>query len=140
MRPVHVSVGAPIGRNDVETPSARILARSLFSGRNVAVKTSTVNRTHRVIRERAQAMRADRNRRRSLVLPLILCSILMALMYAALWLMVEQYEAVSPEAPTESHHLFMILLWFLPVSAALGAMAWYRRSRNQSDTDTEAGQ
>jgi hypothetical protein len=135
MRPVHVSVGAPIGRNDVETPSTRILARSIFSGVNAAAKASTVNRTHRVIRERAQAMRADRNRRRGLVLPLILCSVLMGLMYAALWLMVDQYETVSPEAPTESHHLFMILLWFLPVSAALGAMAWYRRSRSQSDTE-----
>jgi hypothetical protein len=139
MRPVQVGIGAsPLGRQDVESPSARVLARAILSGVGSAAKASTVNRTHRVIRERARAMQADRKRRRSLVLPLVLCSVLMGLMYAALWLVVEQYEAVSPESPTESHHLFMLLLWFLPVSVALGAMVWYRRSRNQSDT--EAGQ
>jgi hypothetical protein len=133
MRPV--SIGAHLGRSDVDSPASRSLARSVLSGINVGAKSSTVNRTHRVIRERAQAMQADRSRRRSLVLPLVLCSVLMGLIYLGLWNLFQQYEAVSPEQPTETHQIFMILLWFLPVSAALVAMIWYRRSRNQSDTE-----
>jgi hypothetical protein len=128
MRPV--SVGGHVGRNDAIPPAA-----SAMSGLSAAAKASLVNRTHRVVRERARTMQADRSKIRGLLLPLTLCSVLMILIYSALWTLVEQYESVSPEAPAESHHLFMLLLWFLPASAALVAMVWYRRSRSQADTE-----
>ena len=57
----------------------------------------------------------------------------MILLFAAFWLVLEQYELMSSEstqATPPSHHLFLLLLWFLPVSVALIAMVWFSRSRN----------
>jgi hypothetical protein len=81
-------------------------------------------------------MQANRSRMRGLVLPLALCSSLLILTNAALWKLVKQYETVSPEAPAECHHLFFLLLWFLPVTITLGVLVWVRHSRNRSDNET----
>jgi uncharacterized membrane protein (DUF106 family) len=118
---------------------ADLLARSALMGLNTTAKSSTVNRTHRVVRERARAMQANRSKMRGLLLPLLLCSSLMILLFAAFWMVVEQYEIVSSEAtgtaPGSSHHLVLLLLWFLPVSVALMAFVWFRRSRNHTDAE-----
>jgi hypothetical protein len=118
---------------------ADLLARSALMGLNTSAKSSTVNRTHRVVRARASAMQANRSKMRGLLLPLLLCSSLMILLFAAFWMVVEQYEIVSSEAtgsvPGSSHHLGLLLLWFLPVSLALMAFVWFRRSRNQTDAE-----
>ncbi len=111
------------------------LAGMAGSDLNAAAKASMVNRTHRVVRQRAQTMRADRSRIRGLLLPLLVCSTVMILLFSAFWMVLEQYELLSSDTPAQSHHLFLLLLWFLPVSGALLAMVWFRRSRNHSDAE-----
>ena len=115
-----------------------LLARSVLREMTTAARSSRVNRTHRVVRERARAMQANRSRMRGLLLPLLLCSSLMILLFSACWMVLEQYELLSVESTpstASSHHLTLLLLWFLPVSVALGASVWFRRSRNQSDAE-----
>jgi hypothetical protein len=129
-----VGVGGHLGQSTADSPAAKTLARSVMSSVDSGARARSVNRTHRVVRERARLMQADRSRMRGLMLPLILCSALMILLYTASWMMVDQYELIS-EASLDGHRWFMILLWFLPVSAALVAMMWFRRNRNQSDTE-----
>ncbi len=123
----------------VSMSESDLLARSALRGVSPPAASNRVNRTHRVVRERARAMQANRSRMRGLLLPLLLCSSLMILLFAAFWMVLEQYELISAEstqgASASSHHMFLLLLWFLPVSCALMAMVWFRRSRDQSDAE-----
>jgi hypothetical protein len=127
MRPAVVT---PSNGNDSD-----VLARSAMLGMSAAARASMVNRTHRVVRERARAMQANRTAMRGLLLPMLLCSALMITLLSALWMLLDQYDLVSSEMPESIHHFFLLLLWFLPVSAGLVAMAWLRRSRNPADTE-----
>lgn len=127
----------PMNLNESE-----LIARSAMMGLNAVAHGKVVNRTHRVVRQRAQTMRANQLKSRSLVLPMIVCSTVMIVLFYAFWRLLEQYESLSQEAaqvvipPSASgHHLFFILLWFLPASIALLAMVWFRRTRNQSDPE-----
>ncbi|WP_263383036.1 hypothetical protein [Granulicella arctica] len=120
---------------ETELPVPNVLSRSSITGLNSAAKASMVNRTHRVVRERARSMQANRSRIRSLLLPLLVCSIFMILLFSAFWMVLEQYELLSSDTPAQSHHLFLLLLWFVPVSGALLAMVWFRRGRNQTDAE-----
>ncbi|HEY0263122.1 MAG TPA: hypothetical protein VGC07_01240 [Granulicella sp.] len=136
MRPaINVHTGRSSLRGDLGTPASRIVSRSAFSDLQTGAPATMVNRTHRVIRERARTMQANRSRLRGLMLPLTLCSALLILFYVALWSVMDQYETFSPETPTDSHRMFMLLIWFLPVSAAAGALVWYHRSRIQCGRD-----
>ena len=102
---------------------------------SATARASMVNRTHRVVRQRAREMQANRSHLRGLFLPLLLCSTLMLTLVFAVWMLLDQYDLVSSELPPSIHHFFMLLLWFLPVSAGLVAMVWFRRSRNQADAE-----
>ena len=122
-------------RTAAEASLPRALNRSAVSELNLAAKASMVNRTHRVVRARARSLQANRSRMRSLLLPMLVCSIFMILLFSAFWMVLEQYELLSSDTPAQSHHLFLLLLWFVPVSGALLAMVWFRRGRNQSDAE-----
>jgi cytochrome bd-type quinol oxidase subunit 2 len=89
-----------------------------------------VNRTHRIVRARAQALQARRSEMRSLVVPLLLCAALTLMVLAALWMLLDQYDLAASELPDATHHFVMMLLWFVPVSGTLIAMVWSRRGRN----------
>jgi hypothetical protein len=130
MRPVGIGVTG----SDVDVLAPEALNRTAM-GMNAAAKASMVNRTHRVVRERAKAMQANRSRNRGLLLPLVLCSTIMIFVFSAFWMVVEQYESLSSEPSAYSHHHFLLLLWFVPVSGGLLGMVWFRRSRNQSDAE-----
>jgi len=119
---------------------ARSAMRSVDTG---AASARVVNRTHRVVRERAQAMQARRSRARSLTLPLIICSALLILTCLAVWTGLYQYQVaeaveadVSALAATEMNNHFLVsLLWFVPVSVAVLATVWVRRSRGNADDE-----
>jgi hypothetical protein len=114
-----------------------------------AARARVVNRTHRVVRQRAKAMQARRSRVRSLALPLILCSVLLILTVLAVWTGLYQYQVsgaaevveadVTALAATDlSNHAMVSLLWFVPVSVAVLATAWVQRSRNEAESKDEA--
>jgi len=119
------------------------MARSAMRSIPSAARAEMVNRTHRVVRERARSMQERRIRMRSLWLPMLVCSALLILTCLAVWTGLYQYqvaEAVEADvtalAATEmNNHFLVALLWFVPVSAAVLATVWVRRSRKHSDDE-----
>jgi hypothetical protein len=94
-----------------------------------------VNRTHRVVRERAQLMKARRSRVRSLWIPMIVCSALLMILCSAVWSVLDQYELAPTGVPDSGDQMMVLLLWFFPVSAAVLAMVWFRRTRDQVEDE-----
>lgn len=96
---------------------------------SVTADTVLVSRTHRVVRERAQQLRTKRSRARSLWLPMGLCAAFVVILCSAVWSLLDQYELSPTGIPDASSQLLIVLLWFLPVSAAIVAVALSRRGR-----------
>jgi hypothetical protein len=119
---------------------AALFAHSALSGIHPVARAGVVNRTHRVVRQRAKVIQARRSRVRSLVLPLVVCSILLILTCLAVWTGLDQYQATEAAEAVQAdvtalaamdtgNHILVVLLWFVPVSMAALAIVWYRRSR-----------
>ena len=98
-------------------------------------RAEIVNRTHRVIRQRAVSRAAHRNRARSLWVPIAVCSSLLVMLCYAAWNMLAQYDLTPSGMPDSSDQLPLLALWFLPVCAAAIAMVWFRRSRNLGENE-----
>ena len=93
-------------------------------------RAAVVNRTHRVVRERATAMQVRRNRMRSLILPLSICSVLLLLFCYAGWS--ASGTGMTLGLDGEGGPAYVLLLWFLPVTAfAVGAVL-FRKWRSSS--------
>ena len=73
----------------------RFLRVTAVSGVDTVARAGVVNRTHRVVRERAKVMQARRSHMRSLMVPLILCSVLLILTVVAVWSGLYQYQATE---------------------------------------------
>ena len=110
-------------------------ARAAMEGSTVPARASVVNRTHRVVRERAQSIEARRNRVRSLWVPLAVCSALLIILSTAVWSILDQYEATPTGVPDASNQFLVLLLWFLPVSMALLALVLFRGARKRADRE-----
>jgi hypothetical protein len=108
----------------------RSVAASLAS-LNSGARASLVNRTHRVVRERAKQMSARKSRIRSLWAPLAICGSLVVILVTAVWSLLDQYELNPTGMPDASDQFAVLLLWFLPVSGALLALVWVRRAHNK---------
>ena len=129
--------------SESQTVDATILARNTLNGADTMARAGVVNRTHRVVRERAQAMQARRSHMRSLAVPLILCAVILALAVSAVWSGLYQYEAAeaaqdvaSLAAAEANNHLLVVLLWFVPVTLALLVAIWVRHARAGSGGTT----
>ena len=133
----------PMTDQSFEPSDSGVLVRSALRSVPVTARAGVVNRTHRVVRERARVMQAKRNRDRSLMLPLIVCSILLILSAFAVWSglyqaqTVEAMQADVAALADVNNHLFVVFLWFVPVSLAVLAAIYVRRSRS-SGFDDEA--
>lgn len=109
----------------------------------VAASAKVVNRTHRVVRQRAKLMRDRRSHTRSLLVPLLLCSALLLITVLAVWSGVYQEGAgavkdasASLLSTTDNDEFVVLLFWFVPVTlAALGAV-WFTRFRNSAESET----
>ena len=117
------------------------LAYSAQGGVDLGARACVVNRTHRVVRERATVIQAQRSRARSLMAPLAICSVLLILTCFALWTGMYQYQAAEA-AQTDvaalatadtTNHFVVVLLWFVPVTFAVLAAIWYRRWRTNAE-------
>jgi len=122
-------------------------ARSVLGGVDTAARAGVVNRTHRVVRQRAKVIQERRSRVRSLMVPLILCSALLILVIVAVWSGLYQYEATEAAeavqadvaalaASDANNHFLVVLLWFVPVSMSLLAAVWLRRIRTNVGSRT----
>jgi hypothetical protein len=104
----------------------------------MAARAGVVNRTHRVIRQRAKVMQARRSRARGLLLPMIICSAFLLLIVFAMWSGLYQNPVIAETLETDvaalaamdaSNHYMVALLWFVPACLAVLATALYRRTR-----------
>lgn len=114
-------------------------------------RAAIVNRTHRVVRERAVQMQRQRSNVRSLVLPLAICSVLLLLLSYAAWTVFSSnaagFGAVGSGLEEQAGRLFsgptldaggpgyVLFLWFLPVSAVALGTVLLRRSRGRRDDE-----
>jgi hypothetical protein len=110
----------------------------------VGASSKLVNRTHRVVRERAQVLKARRSRLRSVMVPLVLCSALLILTVAAVWTGLYQYQYaadayqgaadalqdVSSTIAAADDEFMVILFWFVPVTMAVLGTVWVTRSQS----------
>jgi hypothetical protein len=115
-------------------------ARAELRGIPLAADAVRVGRTHRVVRERAMAMRQSRRNGRSLLLPLGIASAMIALVCYALWTGLAQYDVaeISDELAGTlrgGSQMMIFGMWFLPVTATALVFAWLRRSRGRSGRD-----
>lgn len=108
-----------------------VLARQAMQSLQVGAQTSLVNRTHRIVRERARQMSARRKKMRSLWAPLAVCASMVVILVTAVWTMLDQYELNPIGMPDASEQYMVLLLWFLPASAALLAMVWFHRNHGR---------
>lgn len=111
---------------------SRTLARAGFESTNMAARASMVNRTHRVVRERAKMLESRRSRLRSLWIPMAVCSAFLLMICSAVWTVLDGYELSPIGIPDSSDQFLVLLVWFFPVSMALLAMVWLRRTRKRS--------
>ena len=99
-------------------------------------ESAVINRTHRVVRERAQLLQARRTRNRTLWIPLVVCAALVVMCSHAFWSLLDQYEISPSGIPDASDQMLVFLLWFLPVTAALLAAVWFRKTRPRVPSET----
>jgi hypothetical protein len=122
------------------------LAYSAQNGDDSGARGCVVNRTHRVVRERAIVMQARRSHARSLMVPLAICSALLILASFAVWSGLYQYQAVEAAAAVQAdvaslaatdtnNHFMVVLFWFVPVSIALLGAVLFRRTRKSADRE-----
>ena len=89
-----------------------------------------VNRTHRVVRDEALRMQAQRTHRRSLWAPLGICSVLLMVICYAVWSVLAEYDITPTSIPDASDQvLLLLLMWSLPVAAVALGLVWFRRAR-----------
>jgi hypothetical protein len=99
---------------------------------NAGANADRVNRTHRVVRERARTIAARRSRIRSLWLPVGIFSSVLVAICIAVWMVLDEYEIVASGSQVGSYQVVVPLLWSIPVSAALLAVVWFRQSRSDA--------
>jgi hypothetical protein len=97
-----------------------------------------VNRTHRVVREQALTMQAQRKRSRSLWGPLVLCSVLLIVVCYAMWALLDGYNLVPNGVPDASDQMMLLLVWSLPVTAVVLGLVWLKRERSKAGLNANA--
>jgi hypothetical protein len=121
-----------------------IFARSVLGSVDTAARAGVVNRTHRVIRQRAKVLQARRSYVRSLMVPLAISSVLLLLVCFAVWSGLYQFEATEAAEAVQAdvaaldanNHLLVALLWFVPVTLALLGALLFRFRRSGGDRRT----
>ncbi len=86
-----------------------------------------VNRTHRVVRERAKTIEARKQTFRSLWIPLTVSGGLLVVLVCAVWSILDQYELAPTGLPDANQQMLVLMIWCLPISAVLLAVLWFRR-------------
>lgn len=98
-----------------------------------AASAALVNRTHRIVRQRAKTIEARRSKLRSLWIPLMVSGGLLAVIVSAIWTVLDGYEMTPIGLPDANQQLLVLALWCLPVSALLLAVVWMKREDSRAD-------
>ena len=100
----------------------------------VAASAALVNRTHRIVRERATTIQARKQTVRSLLIPSIVSAGLLFAVVCAAWVMLDEYDVAPMGLPDSSQQIFVLMLWCLPVSVAALAVVAFRRVGSRADS------
>lgn len=103
-------------------------------------RAAIVNRTHRVVRERAAAMQAQKQKTRNLLVPVLICSALLLFIASAVWSVVDDFGGWEGGLLRRVHDITtdaggtvsILLVWFLPLSVITAAIVLLRRNRTSS--------
>ncbi len=98
-------------------------------------RAAVVNRTHRVVREQALALRAQKTRTRSLWVPVAICSILLLITCYAAWALLDSYDVTYNGVLDGSYQMLVFLAWSLPVTVLVVGLVWMQRVRARSNGD-----
>lgn len=98
-----------------------------------AASASLVNRTHRIVRERAVTIQAQKTKVRSLLIPLTVSAALLLAVVCAAWIMLDEYDVTPVGLPDASNQIFVMMLWCLPISAIALAVVAFRRNGSRVD-------
>jgi len=94
-----------------------------------SARSVRVNRTHRVVQQRAKTLAERRSKVRSLWLPLLIFSSLLVGVCIAAWTLLDEYDLAAAGTQVSSYQVLVPLLWSIPVSASLLAVIWFRQPR-----------
>jgi hypothetical protein len=103
---------------------------------NATASAAMVNRTHRVVRERAKNIQARRSTMRSLWIPMTVSGGFLAVIVCAIWTILDEYELTPTGLPDANQQMLVLLMWCLPVSALMLGVVWFRRGGNRADDGT----
>ncbi|MHB1022805.1 MAG: hypothetical protein ACYC46_09785 [Acidobacteriaceae bacterium] len=117
-------------------PQAEYKAVSAVQSIHVTADAALVGRTQRIVRERALAMQAQRNRWRHLWLACGVSSALLVMIASAIWSVLTQYNLTPTDVPDSSMQMMVLGMWFLPVSAAILLLVLFKRSRSRTENET----
>jgi len=93
------------------------------------VSTTMVNRTHRVVRQRAKTIQEHKSRIRSLWIPLTVSFGMLALILCAAWNLLDESEFLQDGLPDATQQLLVLSIWCLPLSAIVLAVVLFRRPK-----------
>lgn len=110
-----------------------IVSRIAGGHRAFGASSSLVGRTRRVVQQRAATLRNGRKRLQSLLLPMLISAAILLIVCTAVWSLLDQYDLSPTGIPDASSQIFVLLLWFFPVSAAVVTLVWFRRARTKED-------
>jgi hypothetical protein len=125
---------------ELELDQAERNARSAAVGMNAAASAALVNRTHRVVRERARKLQARRSKMRSLWIPLTVSGGLLVVITTAIWTVLDQYEVVPTGLVDANQQLLVLMMWCLPLSVVLLAVVWFRRDGSNGANEANGSQ
>ena len=101
---------------------------AIFNG---AARAAIVNRTRRVVRAQAVYLQQQRQKTRSLWLPVTICSTLLLLVCYAIWTVLDGYDLTPNGVPDASDQMLLLLLWGLPVTLVVLGLVWLQRGRSR---------
>lgn len=94
---------------------------------SAAAPAALVNRTHRVVRERAKTIEERKSRIRSLWIPLAVSFGMLVLLLCAVWQMLDETEFFPDGIPDSAQQMLVLSMWCLPLSVIVLAVVWFRR-------------
>ena len=118
--------------NDLSNNSEDFVRATRLHGN---ARAQVVNRTHRVVREQALVMRERQSQKRSLWVPVLICSSMMLIICYAVWGMMDGYDVTPTGIPDASDQMMILVLWSLPVTAFVLGLVWIRRGRNRANNN-----
>jgi hypothetical protein len=107
-------------------------------------RAAIVNRTHRVVRERAQAIQQRKRTIRDLIVPVAICSLGLLFIASAVLSLGDEslleiegglWHRILELGADAGGSISILVVWFLPISIISAAVVLLRRSRSSNRDD-----